>query len=542
MAPPPHTRADAEHPMPECRILRSTSLFVLSLVLLAAQPATSASAQIADAWLHYTPTELYAGWGSTRLMGMGEMQVSVVDDRSLIDIYNYSKNPAGIVAARDTSVLEFPFSYQSFNDSYYEQANSAYQRGGGIHGEVRPNRVWAVGFDVNYGAISSSRHIECPWPDNCRFLRDFDLPIAPSLTPDTTDQTFGAGVSSPLVTLTYGRVFKKRLSAGLTGAWKQENENRRFLSAYDMDMTSSALGIQGGAGYNLPMLGDAVTLAGFAGFMQNNVQTISQSPFNQDEYNWDRPQVSYGGELQVKKGAWLEGLADGRHTSYDADETATVNWAPQFYLNPFPADNQRYNVFKRKWTAFESGYRHNEFSTRWMVNVPNKPVHVGVGYNYYQEYEWIFPDSTVLPTISEMNVKRLGYRFAGGVSFDLADGKGVVAAETHIYHNSRQDMTYTLPDISMMTYTYNFGVEYLVRPWLPFRAGFVTTRHDPDRSDGTPPTKGNGITLGATYFWKGIGSRIDASYGGDHFSYSPDDPSSEVGAGDQFTLYIQRLF
>jgi hypothetical protein len=542
MTPFGTTHFKPEHSMRERHTPRPLwiSLALAAGCLLGA--AGSAPAQIAESWLNYTPTEVYAGWGSTRLLGMGDMSVSVVDDRSLIDIYNYSKNSAGIVAARDTSLVDFPWSYQDFNDTYYDQSHSANQRGGAIHGEIRPNRVWAVGFDAGYGSIDASRHDGCPWPDGCRFIRDYDLMVAPVSEPVSGDQTFGAGVSSPYISGTYGRVFKKRITLGGTLGFWQEDENRRHYARYDLDLASTSTAFQVGAAYRLPALSDAVTLAGFFGYADNEVVGESESPLNRDVYNWSRPEPSFGGQVQVKSGTWLSGILDGRHSSYDGDGNAEVNWAPQFFLNPLPSDNQTVNVFHQKWLAFTSGYRRNEGSTQWLVNVPGKPVHVGVRYVYFQEYEWIVPNEEVLPTANELNVKRLGYRFGGGLSFDIPDQKGVIAAETHILHEAREDYTEQIPDLSMITYTYNFGAEYRALPYLPVRAGTVLIRHDPNRYDGYGPVKGIGLTFGTSYYWQAIQSRIDFSYGYNHFNASPNDPSDEVGSGDRFTLYIQHLF
>src|SRR6266850_1361984 len=74
-------------------------VLLLSIAFLDASPT---SAQVADAWLRYTPVEAYAGNRSTRLEGMGSIEVAVEDDRSLIDPYHYGRNPAALLMSRDT--------------------------------------------------------------------------------------------------------------------------------------------------------------------------------------------------------------------------------------------------------------------------------------------------------------------------------------------------------------------------------------------------------------------------------------------------------
>src|SRR5690242_11450929 len=112
---------------------------VLLLLLLSTLGVAPARAQVADAWLRYTPVEAYAGDRSTRLDGMGSMEVAVEDDRSLIDPYHYGRNPAALLMSRDTSMVVIPTSYQNFDDRYYGMNHSAVGRSGGFHGEFRPN-------------------------------------------------------------------------------------------------------------------------------------------------------------------------------------------------------------------------------------------------------------------------------------------------------------------------------------------------------------------------------------------------------------------
>ncbi len=517
-------------------------LWISVLFLAASLCAVPARAQVADAWLRYTPIDAYAGVGSSRLEAMGGIEVATQDDQSLFDPYHYGHNPAGLLLARDSSVVRVPIGYSDFSDAYYGFNQSAVGRGAGLHAEFRPRPKWGIGFDLDYGSLDASRNDLCPAPDDCRFIRDFDLPVAPEMAPVTTNRTFGAGVTTPLIGLTYARTFFKDVTLGGRFGYRQESEDRRILNPYDLNVTSQASEFAGGVSYALPMFGRVANLSAWAHYVKHSVVGRSESPFNDDEYDWDRPQVGFGGALYVKKGDWLEGIVDGRHRSFDGEEIARINWAPQFFMNPFPAQNDQDNVFKRKWSAFLSGLRHNEGSTRWLIGLSGKPVHLGLRYAYFREYEWIVPNEVVLPTVDPLNVKRQGYRFAGGVSVGGGEGQGLVAVEGRIAREYRQDFTFEVPDLSIITYTFHIGAEYPVRTGLPIRAGVELLRHDPNRDDGYAPIKGIGLTAGAGYFWRSMGSRIDLSYSHYHFHYSPSDPSEEIGSGNHFTLSLQRLF
>ena len=516
------------------------SLFLLMAAALLARPAR---AQVVDAWLHYTPIDAYAGQASTRLRGMGAIEVAAWDDQARIDPYGYGGNPAGLLRSRDSSVVEAPFSYGDFQDDYYGQSNSAVQRGGAGHAEFRPGGKWAIGVDIDYSSVTASRHeTPCPTPDDCRFIRDFDLPVSPDLGPVVEDRTFGAGVRSPLLALTYAREFFDGVTFGARFGYRHETEDRRVLEPYDLDVTSDAAELTGGASWVLPVASRIASLSAWAQYKAHSVVGRSESPLNDDQYDWNRPEVAYGASLHVRKGTWLLGIIDGRHRSHDGEEIARINWAPQFYMNPFPSDTDPANVFNRTWSAFLSGLRHNEASTRWMFSIPDKPVHLGVRYGYFREYQWIRANEVVLPTVTELDVKRQGYRFAGGLSMGLSEEKGVVAAEARISREFREDFTDVIEDLSFITYTYHFGAEYRVKDSLPVRAGVQLIRHDPNRADGIAPLKGAGLTLGAGYFWSALQWRIDAAYEHYHFTSLPEDPAEEMGFGDRVSLFIQRAF
>ena len=504
--------------------------------------AATASAQVTDAWLRYTPIEAYAGQRSVRLAAMGGIQVAVPDDHTPINAYHYGDNPAALLAARDTSVVEIPLAYEEFDDQYYGLNHSAIGRGLGIRSEFRPSREWAMAAQFLYGAANSSRHDECPAPDDCRFIRDFDMPVAPEQEPVTEDRSFGAGLRTPNITITYARAFFPRFTFGGQFGYRKENEDRRLIHPYDLDLNSDAVQFLGGVEYAVPVLDEAMKLSAWGQYLGNQVVGVSDSPLNSDRYTWDRPTVGFGGALFVRRGDWLSGIVDGRHYSFDGEQIAQVNWAPQFYLNPFPSETDPDNVFRREWSSALTGFRHNEGSTRWMVGLPGMPVHLGLRYAYFRQYEWIRPNEDVIQTANPLDVKRLGYRFAGGLSLDLPEDEGVIGMETRILHESRTDYTGLLPEISMITYTYHLGAEYQIRTGLPIRAGFEAVRHDPNRDDSAAPFKGVGLTIGVGYFWTAFHSQIDFSYAHNHFRYSPGDPSEEVGFGDGMALYLRRFF
>lgn len=520
---------------------RTPALLLCSLAIAASQPSPAA-AQVADAWLRYTPVDAYAGTRSTRLDGMGSIGVAVEDDQNLIDPFHYGRNPAALLMSRDTSIVVIPTSYQNFDDRYYGMSHSAVGRGMGFHGEFRPSPRWGMAADIDYGSLDASRHDLCPSPDDCRFIRDFDLPVAPQMGPINTDRTVGAGIQTPMAAATYARTFFKNVTLGGRVGFRHESEDRRIREPYDLDVSSDATEFAGGAYYPLPVWGGSISVSGWAGVLEHRVLGRSETPLNDDEYDWNRPQVSYGGALFVSRGGWLRGIIDARHRSFNGEEIARVNWAPQFFMNPNPSDNDPENVFKRSWSALLSGLRHNEGSTRWLIGLPGNSIHVGLSYAYFRQYEWILPNEVVLPTVDPLDVKRVGYRLASGFSIGAADGQGLVAVEARVAREYRQDFTGEVPDISLITYTYHFGAEYPVLPRLPLRGGVELIRHDPNRADTYAPFKGVGLTVGAGYFWNALDARIDLAYAHYHFRYSPGDPSEEVGFGDRMTLSIQRLF
>jgi len=511
---------------------------VLAVAPLAA--AGPASAQVAENWVHATPIEALGVWHSARLTAMGNLSVSAEDRFSRLNAYEYGMNPAGVLSARDTSWAEQGSEYESFQDHYYGVDHSAYLRKSGLRGAVVQER-WAIGLDFMYGAVTSSQHDLLATPDNGRFIRDFDIPFATTFTPVTGDRTIGATVSYPGVAVTYARKARSWLTLGARYGYRHEAEDRRIDDPYDFDTEATASEYAAGAMIRPPHVGDAVTLAGFGQYVKNRVLARSQSPLNDDNFNWDRPLIAYGGELLVHSGG-LRGIIDGRHRSYDGEQIAQVNWAPQFFMNPLPSETDPTLVFRKTWSSFLSGIRHNEASTRWMADLPWLPAHAGWEWGYYREYEWIRPNPNVLQMALPLDVRRLGYQAGAGLSLHLPDGKGQAAAEIHASRDFRNDRLGLVPDVTVERRSYHFGAEYRVLSWLPLRAGIALLREDPDKRDGLPPYKGILATAGAGVYWPALGAQVDAALGHQHFHHAPLDPSGEIGSGNQAVLTISRLF
>jgi len=514
-----------------------TSLTLAFLALLCAAPA---GAQVAETWLHATPIEALADWRSSRLLAMGDLRLAA-DDRSYrFNSFDYGGNPAGLLGARDTSWVEQGTDYADFHDSYYGQTHSAVLRRSGFRGAVDGTK-WALGAEFTYSSLLSSRHDEFTTQDNARFMRDFDIPFAGSFQPITGDRSFGAGVRYPAVSLTYARRFRSWVTLGVRYGYREETESRRLVDPYDLDASAVANEYVGGAVFRLPALRDKATFSAYGRYVQNNVKAQSETPLNDDVYDWNRPEVGYGAQIVVKTGL-VHAVIDGRHHSFDGEQVARVNWAPQFFLNPFPSTTDPDFVFRRKWSSFLGGLRHNEGSTLWRIDLPGMPAHIGAEYAVYREYEWIRPNPIVFQMALPLDVRRLGYRAGGGVSFDFPDGGGAVATEVRIARDFRADLTGALPDIATSTLSYHFGGEYRATAKLPLRAGVVFLRQDPDRRDGLPPNKGIQFTAGVGYFWDVLDAQIDLTGAHEHFSFAPQDPSGEIGYGDRLILTFTRLF
>jgi hypothetical protein len=513
----------------------------LTLTLATAVPAAPVMAQISDAWLEATPVEGIGVPRSARLEALGGLRVSIEDDESRVELFDFTDNPAGLLADRDTSSVEQFSDYGDFSDGLYGLDHSVVQRQNVVRAALRRSHTWVVGLDASYGDLKASRHDLYPSPDGSRFIRDFDMPIVSVLTPQSGDRTFGAQIGAPRGRLTYARSFWSRLTMGVRTSYVHESEDRKVVTTYPLDHTSRSASITGGALYDLDVLGGGITAGTFASYSSDKVVGRSETALNHDRYDWWRPQVLYGGQLAVRAG-WVRGIVDGRHRSFNGEEVASINWAPFFFLNPLPSQNQTANIFKTKWSAFLSGLRHNEASTRWLADLPGTHTHVGVAYRYYREFEWIRVNPEVLSAAHNLDVRRLGYEAMGGISVDLPDGQGLLAAEVHSGRNHRLDFTGQLPEIITEELSYHCGAEYRARPWLPLRVGLVLLRENPDRRSGLAPVKGIQVSGGAGYFWKWLATRFDVAWAHQHLHFSPGDPSQEISFGDRVTVNARYLF
>lgn len=518
--------------------------FALASVLLTWAGPVVAQAQISEAWTRASTVDVDARNFSARLEAMGGLSASVEEPQSRINPYGFSDNPAGLLADQDSSSMEESSHYDHFQDGYYGLPHSVVQRRSGMVVALRHEEQWVLGLEGIYGGVDASRHDLSTAPDDGRFIRDFDLPYPTTFEPAAGDNHIGASVTAPRIGVTYGRKFLKKVTLAGRVRYRHESESRNVPNPYRLNLSSSELGLTGGA-LVTPRVGPlGLTVAASAAWMGNHVRGLSRGPFNEDHYDWNRPEVSYNAQLGIRYKSWLRGIVDGRHLSNDGEEIAEVNWAAQYFLNPLPANliDPSQSVFKMKWSSLLSGLRRNEVDSRWMLDVPGTPAHLGVQYRYYRELEWIRPNPTVLATALPMDVRRLGYQADGGVSVDLPGGRGLMATEVQVAREGRVDYTGEFPDIAVSETSYHFGAEYRALSWLPLRAGIALIRRDPDRRDGIPPLKGSRVSAGLGYFWNFLGTQIDASYSHEHMHFTPGDPSEEISRGDQATVVLRFLF
>lgn len=524
-------------------LCRAAALAIVSTMTGWAIPA-AAQAQISEAWARASTVDVDARTFSARLEGMGGLQASVEESQTRINPYGFSDNPAGLLADQDSSSMEESSRYDKFADSYFDSPHSVVQRRSGLSAVLRHEQHWVLGLEGVYGGVAASRHAVDPSPDNQRFLRDFDIQYPSSFDPALNDYHLGASVAAPRVGVTYGRKFLHKITLAGRARYRRESELRTAPNPYELNLTSTELALTGGA-LVTPHLGPAaLTVSASATWMGNHVRGLSSGPFNDDHYDWNRPEVGYNAQLGLRYKSWLRGIVDGRHYSNDGEEIAEVNWAAQYFLNPLPINNTNpfESTFKLKWSALLSGLRHNEVASRWMVDVPKTPAHFGIQYRYYRELEWVRPNDTLLSSALPLDVRRLGYQAQGGVSLDLPNGRGLVGTEIELSREGRVDYTGALPDIAVSEMDYHFGAEYRALSSLPLRAGVVVIRRDPDRRDGVPPLKGIRLTGGLGYFWPFLGTQIDASYSHEHVHFTPGDPSGEVSRGDQAAVVLRYLF
>src|SRR5882762_8899006 len=333
----------------------------LALIVAGWAGPAVAQAQISEAWTRASTVDVDARAVSARLEAMGGLEASVEEPQNRINPYAFSDNPAGLLADQDSSSIEESSHYDNFEDNYFSIPHSVVQRRSGLVAALRNSQGWVLGLEGIYGGVNASRHDLLPSPDNGRIIRDFDVLYPANFNPAPGDQHLQARVTVPRFGVTYGRKFFRKITLAGRFRYRHESESRIVPNPYELNLTSNQLALAGGALVN-PRLGPlALTLAASGGWMGNHVRGLSDGPFNEDHYDWNRPEVSFNAQLGIRYKNWLRGIIDGRHHSHDGEEIAEVNWAAQYFLNPLPINNNNpsESTFKRKWSAFLSGLRRN---------------------------------------------------------------------------------------------------------------------------------------------------------------------------------------
>ena len=240
---------------------RRAAAGALVLIVVGWAGPAVAQAQISEAWTRASTVDVDARAVSARLEAMGGLEASVEEPQNRVNPYAFSDNPAGLLTDQDSSSIEESSHYDNFKDSYFGLPHSVVQRRSGLNAALRNNQGWVLGLEGIYGGVNASRHDLFPSPDNGRFIRDFDILYPSNFNPSLGDRHIQATVTAPRLGVTYARKFFRKITLAGRFRYRHESESRIVPNPYELNLTSSQLGLSGGALVN-PRLGPlALTLA-----------------------------------------------------------------------------------------------------------------------------------------------------------------------------------------------------------------------------------------------------------------------------------------
>jgi len=289
---------------------------------------------------------------SVRLEGMGGFQTAVKDENRQINLWDFSRNPAGFGDDRDSWSAEILYDHnESNNNNNYLRGDDLKQNEMGLQfGIHRPQRMGLGGF-VNYSKAESQT-----FPD-----QGDDLELA------------GWGIMG-------NKYLARNVSLGLIFGMRGEKTDALSRDIYDISHDGST--IRGGGGLSW-MAVKGLTFAGYAEYSSASRDGESRSGTHTDLFAWSRSGWIWSAEAYVDRGR-VQGALDYRQSNQDGREEGDLSWSERFPFNPTDESHSETTV------TFSEVLGDKEFRTRWNVDLVPRVVNLSAA------YAWLSQDITVM--------------------------------------------------------------------------------------------------------------------------------------------------
>jgi hypothetical protein len=450
-----------------------TSILAGILLALGAVPA---GAQLVFERLALVPARVETGEGTVRLDGMGGFETAVVDENHELDLYDFSRNPAGYGDDRDSWTIDLRYSHQELleRDALLSGNDVRLNSGAFLLGYHAPGKL-GVGGKINFAQVQAR--------DASTDRQKYDV----------------VGLN-----LTISKYLFRWLAAGVEIT--QDDEGQAVFSRRIYNISHDSKVVRGGAGIGLHVI-RGVTLGARGQVVSNTIDGSSRSTFHTDTFDWTRPGGLWSLHGAVNRGR-LHGALDYTRQDVEGEETVDISWSERFIYNPIDVD------YTANATTFTEDRTDKELRTRWRLEVVPRRVNVSFAYLKGDGNFTVVSNPNALGSLDPGTVTSSSHAAIAGGSVIILERRLLLAGEvktasSEVAFMNRDESTLSERDVFVV----RGGGEYLLGETLVGRLGMNQTSEsftvDGAKSDRFAST---GVAVGLGFLPAGAIWQLDLAY------------------------------
>jgi hypothetical protein len=483
-------------------VVKRAAWIVLTLTAGAAVVPTVAGAQeLITERLFLLPAQVDLGPGTVRLDGMGGFEAVVPDENYEIDLYDFSRNPAGFGDDRDSWSIDTRYSHKELTE--------------------RDARSTGNDVKINDGSLLIGYHA----PGDMGVGGRIDYAKVQAL--DVVDERDDFTVTG--LVLIGSRYFTDKLTLGANLSRTSEDENTFSPSIYNISHNGGVTRAGLGAGYHLA---EGVVIGARGEIFSTQLDGESRGPFHTDTFNWSRPGGTWAVQGFVDRGR-LHAGADFSRQKLQGDESVHISWSQRFVYNPTD-ENVSLNL-----DTFTEDRVNKQFRGRARLDVVPGQVTVGAAVLEGREDFKVLTNPNAIGSQVSQDVNAKSSAYVGGVSWVGVQSRLLVAAEAKVAktdvtsYDEAGAITNSLDDKSIRV-----GGEYLLGETLVGRLGLIRSRLKQDY-EALPDRDGS---FNTTTLATGIGVVPAGGIWQFDFAYDVDVQADLNVDRSRFSAYVKYLF
>ncbi len=381
------------------------------------------AAQLLEAWRQGSGVAADARTPPARLLAMGGMQVAVADENHEVNLLDFAGNITGHLTDKPSHHIDAFSGPRTWRDrttlGLGDQAITHFPTLFQVN--LKPSDHVALGGTAAFFDATAERLV------TPGLRQTFVLPVEENADGSVTYEVIDAGLQGPALSGHGARRFGDKLAAGIELSWARQREEKGTPARYQVDHIANTTQLAGSFTYRVVEGGGGTVESLVAGangaFGRTRFDGRAISDVHIDQLDWERPLVA--GSVHVLgdfAGDTRLGV-DFRYQSFEGRETAHRNWSELFFLNP----TGRTLIIDE--LTFEEGFRSKELELRFQRAARQTPIFIGAGFRVGQNEYWQLPQENTNSYVQAKILRQTAWRAAGGASYRLPRGRGLVAGE-----------------------------------------------------------------------------------------------------------------